>query len=109
MYKRRKPSRSNRVHDRHTWLTLAKKGMLVMETHSPRISRFSQLERFLRLVRLFFWTLWVIYRERRRVMRTHALGSVAAQPASPALLRVLAACPRVKLLVTSREMLHVRG
>ncbi len=59
-----------------------------MDTHS---SRLSQLERFLRLVRLFLWTLWVIYRERRRVMQTHAPGGLAAQPASPALLQVLAA------------------
>jgi predicted unusual protein kinase regulating ubiquinone biosynthesis (AarF/ABC1/UbiB family) len=32
-----------------------------------------------------------MYRERRRVMRTHTPGGLAAQPASPALLRVLAA------------------
>ena len=62
-----------------------------MDTHSPRIGRLGQLGRFLRLVRLFLWTLWVIYRERRRVMRTHTPGSLAAQPASPALMRVLAA------------------
>src|SRR5215470_165174 len=65
--------------------------MFVMDTHTPRLSRLSQLERFLRLVRLFLWTLWIICRERRRVMRTHAPGGLAAQPASPALLRVLAA------------------
>jgi predicted unusual protein kinase regulating ubiquinone biosynthesis (AarF/ABC1/UbiB family) len=62
-----------------------------METHPSRISRLSQLGRFLRLVRLFLWTLWVMYRERRRVVRTHAQSSAAAQPASPALLQVLAA------------------
>jgi predicted unusual protein kinase regulating ubiquinone biosynthesis (AarF/ABC1/UbiB family) len=62
-----------------------------MDTHSHRLSRLSQLERFLRLVRLFLWTLWVIYRERRRVTQTHAPGGLAAQPASPALLHVLAA------------------
>src|SRR5215470_11708183 len=65
--------------------------MFVMDTHTPRLSRLSQLERFLRLVRLFLWTLWAIYRERRRVMRTHASGGLAAQPASRALLQVLAA------------------
>jgi predicted unusual protein kinase regulating ubiquinone biosynthesis (AarF/ABC1/UbiB family) len=62
-----------------------------METHPSRISRLSQLGRFPKLVRLFLWTLWVMYRERRRVIRTQAPGSVAAQPASPALLQVLAA------------------
>src|SRR5436309_619151 len=29
--------------------------------------------------------------------------------AAPALVELLAACPRLKLLVTSREVLHVRG
>jgi len=61
-----------------------------MSTHSRWINRPGQLGRFLSLVRLLLWMLWVMYRERRRVMRTHASGSVAAQPASPALTQVLA-------------------
>ncbi|MBV9691355.1 MAG: hypothetical protein JO202_16770 [Ktedonobacteraceae bacterium] len=62
-----------------------------MDTHLPRISRISQLARFLSVARLFLWTLWVMYRERRRVMRTQAQSSVAVQSASPALIQVLAA------------------
>ena len=61
-----------------------------MSTHAPRINRPIQLGRFLILVRLLLWMLWVMYRERRRVIRTHAPGSVAAQPASPTLTQVLA-------------------
>jgi predicted unusual protein kinase regulating ubiquinone biosynthesis (AarF/ABC1/UbiB family) len=62
-----------------------------MPTYAPRINRLSLLRRFLRLVRLFLLTLWAIYRERRQVMRTQAQSSVAAQPASPALIQALAA------------------
>jgi predicted unusual protein kinase regulating ubiquinone biosynthesis (AarF/ABC1/UbiB family) len=74
-----------------SWLTLAKKGMLAMDTQTTRLSRLSQMARFLRLLRLFLWTLWVMYNERRRVMRTQAPGNALAQSASPALIRVLAA------------------
>jgi predicted unusual protein kinase regulating ubiquinone biosynthesis (AarF/ABC1/UbiB family) len=62
-----------------------------MDTHIPQISRLSLLRRFFSVVRVFLLTLWAIYRERRRVMGTHAQSSVAAQPASPALIQVLAA------------------
>src|SRR5438552_4913599 len=65
--------------------------MLAMDTHPPRISRLGQLERFLSVAHLLLWTLWVMYRERRWVMRTQASGDAAAPPASPALIQVLAA------------------
>src|SRR5262249_48017774 len=74
-----------------SWLVLAKKGMFAMDTHSPRISRLSQLGGFLRLVHLFLLTLWVMYHERRRVMRTHTPSNAIAQPASLALMQVVAA------------------
>src|SRR5437588_12693233 len=62
-----------------------------MSTHAPRINRISQLGRFLSLIRLFLWTLWVIYRERRQMIRTHAQSNVIAQPESSALIQVLVA------------------
>src|SRR5260370_7076678 len=65
--------------------------MLAMDAHPPRISGLSLLRLFFRSACLFLWTLWAIYRERRRVMRSQAQSSVAAQPASPALIQALAA------------------
>src|SRR5260370_13114857 len=65
--------------------------MLAMDAHPPRISGLSLLRRFFSVACLFLWTLWAIYRERRRVMRSQAQSSVAAQPASPALIQALAA------------------
>lgn len=62
-----------------------------MSTYAPRINRLSQLGRFLSLLRLFLWTLWVIYRERRRMIRTHAQSNAIAQPESSALIQVLVA------------------
>jgi predicted unusual protein kinase regulating ubiquinone biosynthesis (AarF/ABC1/UbiB family) len=62
-----------------------------MDAHPPRISGLSLLRRFFSVACLFLWTLWAIYRERRRVMRSQAQSSVAAQPASPALIQALAA------------------
>src|SRR3989449_3621280 len=62
-----------------------------MSTHAPRINRFSQLGRFLRLVRLFLWTLWVMYRERRRMIHSHAQSNTAFPAASSALIQVLIA------------------
>jgi len=58
---------------------------------TPRINRLVQLVRFLRVSRLLFWTIWVIYRERRRVVHAHARGNYAERPDSDVLIEVLAA------------------
>nr|HET6905134.1 AarF/UbiB family protein [Ktedonobacteraceae bacterium] len=60
-----------------------------MHTKAPRINRFSQVVRFLRVSRLLLWTIWVMYRERRRVMHAHALGNYAVQQSSNELIEVL--------------------
>lgn len=60
-------------------------------TKTPRINRLVQLVRFLRVSRLLFWTIWVMYRERRRVVRAHARGNYAERPDGDVLIEVLAA------------------
>src|SRR5437868_13325461 len=62
-----------------------------MQTKTPRINRFAQLVRFLRVSRLLLWTIWVIYCERRRVVRTHACGNYTVRPDSDVLIEVLVA------------------
>jgi predicted unusual protein kinase regulating ubiquinone biosynthesis (AarF/ABC1/UbiB family) len=62
-----------------------------MPTKTPRINRLVQLVRFLRVSRLLFWTIWVIYRERRRVVHAHARGNYAVRPNSAVLIEVLVA------------------
>src|SRR5260370_8607218 len=62
-----------------------------MPTRTPRINRLFQLVRFLRVSRLLLWTIWVIYRERRRVVRAHARGNDAVRPDSEVLIEVLVA------------------
>src|SRR2546429_3503278 len=62
-----------------------------MPTITPRINRLTQLARFLRVSRLLLWTLWVIYRERRRVIRAYACGNCAVHPNSDVLIEVLVA------------------
>ena len=62
-----------------------------MPTKTPRINRLFQLVRFLRVSRLLLWTIWVMYRERRRVVRAHARGNDAVRPDSEVLLEVLVA------------------
>jgi len=62
-----------------------------MPTKTPRINRLFQLVRFLRVSRLLLWTIWVIYRERRRVIRAHARGNDAVRPDSEVLIEVLVA------------------
>ena len=47
--------------------------------------------RFLRVARLLLWTLWVIYRERRRVIRARARGDLDVRPNEDALIAVLVA------------------
>jgi predicted unusual protein kinase regulating ubiquinone biosynthesis (AarF/ABC1/UbiB family) len=62
-----------------------------MARNVPRINRFSQIMRFLRVSRLLLWTLWVIYRERRRVIRAHERGNYTVQPNIEVLVNVLLA------------------
>src|SRR5438067_10938084 len=69
---------------------IAKKGSC-MRTKTPRINRFSQILRFLRVSRLLLWTLWVIYRERRRVIRARERGNYNVQPNIEVLVKVLVA------------------
>jgi predicted unusual protein kinase regulating ubiquinone biosynthesis (AarF/ABC1/UbiB family) len=49
------------------------------------------MTRFLRVSRLLLWTLWVIYRERRRVIRAHERGNYDVQPNVEVLVKVLVA------------------
>src|SRR6266581_4907011 len=62
-----------------------------MSRKTPKIHRFSQAVRFLRVTRLLLWTIWVIYRERRRVLRAHAKGQDEVQPNIEVLIKVLVA------------------
>ena len=62
-----------------------------MPAKTPRINRFSQIMRFLRVSRLLLWTIWVIYRERSRVIHAHERGSYEVQPNIEVLIRVLTA------------------
>src|SRR5260221_6410743 len=64
------------------------------KTPRPRtitINRFSQAVRFLRVARLLLWTIWVIYRERRRVIRARGHGNNDVQPNVDVLIKVLLA------------------
>src|SRR5215472_8622648 len=62
-----------------------------MARKTLRINRFSQAVRFLRVSRLLLWTIWVIYRERRRVIRAHEKGNYGVQPNIEVLIKVLVA------------------
>src|SRR3989454_2702888 len=62
-----------------------------MSRKTPKIHRFSQAVRFLRVTRLLMWMIWVIYRERRRVIRAHERGNYEVQPNIEVLIRVLTA------------------
>lgn len=53
------------------------------------INRISQAIRFVRVARLLLWTLWVIYRERKRVIRARAQGNYDVQPDIEVLIKVL--------------------
>jgi predicted unusual protein kinase regulating ubiquinone biosynthesis (AarF/ABC1/UbiB family) len=57
---------------------------------SPRWSKFNYLWRFYRVARLLFRTLWVLVRERNRVMRAHAHGQYGVQPDAEALRPMMA-------------------
>jgi predicted unusual protein kinase regulating ubiquinone biosynthesis (AarF/ABC1/UbiB family) len=60
-----------------------------MRTKTLRIHRFAQLVRFLRVSRLLLWMMWVIYRERRRVICAHARGNYSVRADSDMLTEVL--------------------
>ena len=62
-----------------------------MGVRTTRINRFSQVVRFLRVSRLLLWTIWVIYRERRRVIRARERGHYDVRPNIEVLIRVLVA------------------
>src|ERR1700730_585427 len=62
-----------------------------MRTKTLRINRLALLVRSLKVSRLLLWTMWIIYRERRRVVRAHVLGNYAVRPDSDVLIEVLVA------------------
>src|SRR5436305_3404695 len=62
-----------------------------MQKKTVRINRFSQMVRFLRVSRLLLWTIWVIYRERRRVLRARQRGNYDVHPNIEVLVQVLVA------------------
>src|ERR1700757_4166017 len=61
------------------------------QTSQARVNRLTQIVRFFRVSRLLLWTLWVIYRERRRVLRAREQGDTEAQPNVELLIEVLIA------------------
>ena len=62
-----------------------------MRSERVRINRITQATRFVRVSRLLLWTIWVIYRERRRVLRARERGDTDAQPDVELLIDVLIA------------------
>jgi predicted unusual protein kinase regulating ubiquinone biosynthesis (AarF/ABC1/UbiB family) len=62
-----------------------------MSIRKTRINRFSQTMRSFKVIRLLLWTLWVIYRERRRVIRAREHGNYEVQPNVEILVEVLVA------------------
>jgi predicted unusual protein kinase regulating ubiquinone biosynthesis (AarF/ABC1/UbiB family) len=62
-----------------------------MRSERVRINRLTQATRFVRVSRLLLWTIWVIYRERRRVLRAREGGDNDAQPNVELLIDVLIA------------------
>lgn len=62
-----------------------------MAKKTPRINRLSQMIRFVRVAKLLLWTLWVIYRERKRVIRAHERGNYDVHPNIEVLVKVLVA------------------
>jgi len=60
-----------------------------MRRKTPGINRIAQFIRFLRVSKLLLWTVWVIYRERRRVIRARQRGNYEVQPDIEVLINVL--------------------
>jgi predicted unusual protein kinase regulating ubiquinone biosynthesis (AarF/ABC1/UbiB family) len=63
----------------------------MMTQHIHRLNRLSQIVRFLSFSRLFFWTLWVIYGERRRMSGAQARGTTGEHSNSAMLVQMLVA------------------
>src|SRR6266699_885381 len=57
----------------------------------PKISRLQQWWRAWCVARLLLWTIWIIYRERRRVIRARERGNYEVQPNIEVLIKVLVA------------------
>jgi predicted unusual protein kinase regulating ubiquinone biosynthesis (AarF/ABC1/UbiB family) len=62
-----------------------------LRSERVRVNRLTQAIRFLRVSRLLLWTIWVIYRERRRVLRARERGDIDVQPNIDLLIEVLVA------------------
>ncbi len=62
-----------------------------MRRKNARVNRVSQIIRFFRVSRLLLWTIWVIYRERKRVIRARERGNYDVQPNIEVLIQVLVA------------------
>src|SRR3979411_1468678 len=62
-----------------------------MRSHTRAINRFAQFIRFFSVSRLLLWTIWVIYRERKRVLRARERGNYEVQPNVEVLINVLVA------------------
>jgi predicted unusual protein kinase regulating ubiquinone biosynthesis (AarF/ABC1/UbiB family) len=60
-----------------------------MSNTKAEIPRFARIMRSLRVTRLLLYTIWVMYRERRRVIRAHEKGNVEVQPNVDVLIKVL--------------------
>src|SRR4051794_14772323 len=75
----------------HSIKTIGAMKGISMGRKTPRINRFSQIVRFLRVSRLLLWTIWIIYHERRRVVRARERGNYEVQPNIDVLIEVLVA------------------
>jgi predicted unusual protein kinase regulating ubiquinone biosynthesis (AarF/ABC1/UbiB family) len=62
-----------------------------LRSERVRVNRLTQAVRFVRVSRLLLWTIWVIYRERRRVLRARERGDTEVQPNIELLIEVLIA------------------
>jgi predicted unusual protein kinase regulating ubiquinone biosynthesis (AarF/ABC1/UbiB family) len=60
-----------------------------MGSKAAKVSRWSQAVRFVHVSRVLLYTIWVMYRERRRVIRAHAKGEADVGPNVDALVKVL--------------------
>src|SRR6516165_9381283 len=64
---------------------------MAMSSKTAKIPRFSRAVRSFRVSRLLLYTIWVMYRERRRVIRAHEKGNEEVQPNIEVLIKVLVA------------------
>ena len=68
-----------------------------MRTETGGISRATQIVRFFRVARLLLWTIWIIYRERQRVVHARERGNYEVQPNIQVLIQVLVAFRQTSL------------